>query len=329
MSKTLTISIAAYNVEKYIKETLESLVVPEVIDDIEVFIVDDGGNDNTLAIAKEYEKKYPNSFHAVHKTNGGYGSVFNLTISMASGVYYKLLDGDDWFDKKGLIDLVNKLKNATSDVVITNFYKGPNKDELAEAKVLDDSEKTVIDSVDFYRNKPIGMWALVYKTSVLRESNLRLTEHSLYTDQYYSTIPFLYAKTVELFPIYVYCYSIGYDEQSASRMSRIRHTDEMLSVCASIASFAEENKAKSRYIMSRAAIYHTTAIRTIMLDKININNMKRIKNYDEEIHKSAPSVYKEAEKMGKIGKFIKLLRATNYYTYLILKIKPGGISNWQ
>ena len=67
MEKLLTISIAAYNVEGYIRNTLDSLIVPEILDKLEVFIVDDGGNDNTLQIAREYESKYPETFHAVHK----------------------------------------------------------------------------------------------------------------------------------------------------------------------------------------------------------------------------------------------------------------------
>ena len=88
MEKILTISIAAYNVGDYIKNTLDSLVVPEVMDKLEVFIVDDGGTDETLKIAKEYEEKYPETFHAVHKENGGYGSTVNYSIAHATGKYF-------------------------------------------------------------------------------------------------------------------------------------------------------------------------------------------------------------------------------------------------
>ena len=59
MSKILTISVAAYNVENYISNTLESLLVDD-IDDIEILVEDDGGIDNTANIVKEYEEKYPN-----------------------------------------------------------------------------------------------------------------------------------------------------------------------------------------------------------------------------------------------------------------------------
>ena len=57
MSKILTISVAAYNVENYISNTLESLLVDD-IDDIEILVEDDGGIDNTANIVKEYEEKY-------------------------------------------------------------------------------------------------------------------------------------------------------------------------------------------------------------------------------------------------------------------------------
>ena len=50
VEKTLSISIAAYNVEEFLKNTLDSLVAPEIMDDIEVLIIDDGSKDNTAAI---------------------------------------------------------------------------------------------------------------------------------------------------------------------------------------------------------------------------------------------------------------------------------------
>ena len=97
MSKILTISVAAYNVENYISNTLESLLVDD-IDDIEILVEDDGGIDNTANIVKEYEEKYPNVVKLIHKENGGYGSTINKSLEIATGKYFKQLDGDDWYD---------------------------------------------------------------------------------------------------------------------------------------------------------------------------------------------------------------------------------------
>lgn len=331
MEKILTVSIAAYNVGKYIEETLDSLVIPEILDDIEVFVVDDGGTDNSLSIAKKYEKKYPETFHVIHKENGGYGSVFNYTVKKATGKYFKLLDGDDWFSKTGLIQLVNQLNNTDADIVVTNYFKGPNNNNLSLVTVVNKVDNGFYDSLDGLTNRPIGMWAITYKTEILRSSKLFLPEHTLYTDQYYDLIPLASCNKIELSSVPVYCYRVGRDGQSVSKDSRIKHCDEMLYICKEVSEFAEANKDKrnGKYVLMRAANYHTTAIRTIMLDKISKKNLDKIKTYDAEIRMVAPSVYNMVPKMGKIGKLIYLYRKTNYQTYWLLGLKPGGVKNWE
>ena len=88
MNKTLTISIASYNVEKFLRETLDSLCSPEILDDIEVIIVNDGSKDSTPLIAQEYVTKYPQSFILIDKENGGYGSTINASLDIAKGKYF-------------------------------------------------------------------------------------------------------------------------------------------------------------------------------------------------------------------------------------------------
>lgn len=101
--KLLTISIAAYNVEKYLEKALTSMVCsPTAMEKLEVIIEDDGSTDGTLSIAKKYEKLYPDVYRAIHKENGGYGSTINNSIVLAQGKYFKQLDGDDWFDTENI-----------------------------------------------------------------------------------------------------------------------------------------------------------------------------------------------------------------------------------
>ena len=63
MGKILSISVAAYNVEKYLENTLTSLAMQEIIDDIEVFVIDDGGSDKSIDIARKFQEQFPGSFH--------------------------------------------------------------------------------------------------------------------------------------------------------------------------------------------------------------------------------------------------------------------------
>ena len=141
--KVLTISIAAYNVEKFINQTLDSLIDERIMDDLEIIVVNDGSSDNTLAIAKEYERKYPDSFIIIDKENGGYGSTINSSLKIASGKYYKLLDGDDWYDTDNVVSLINALKTCNADLVVTPYIEF----------VDDNGEKKQVDSLCEYRDK--------------------------------------------------------------------------------------------------------------------------------------------------------------------------------
>ena len=136
MNKTITVSIAAYNVEKFMDEALSSLTCPEILDDIEIIIVNDGSKDSTADIAKRYVEKYPDSFFLIDKNNGGYGSTINASIAEASGKYFRLLDGDDWLDKEEFTKYVKALKEVDTDLVITDFVKRiqTNKEEKTDDK---------------------------------------------------------------------------------------------------------------------------------------------------------------------------------------------------
>ena len=94
--KILSVSIASYNVEAYLEECLESFVNSKVMDDLEVLVIDDGSSDSSPEIAQWYVDKFPDTFRLIRKENGGHGSTINKGIEVASGKYFKVVDGDDW-----------------------------------------------------------------------------------------------------------------------------------------------------------------------------------------------------------------------------------------
>ena len=79
--KILTVSIAAYNVEKYLDETLKSLTDNRYVNDLEVLVVDDGSTDKTGEIAIRYQNVFPNSVKYIKKENGGHGSTINKGVA--------------------------------------------------------------------------------------------------------------------------------------------------------------------------------------------------------------------------------------------------------
>lgn len=107
MEKLLTVVIPAYNAERYIKYTLDSLcsgcrkqAVYDHSNELEILIVDDGSTDGTGDIADQYADKYPEVVRVIHKENGGqWFPGINCGIQEASGRYMKVVDADDWVDE--------------------------------------------------------------------------------------------------------------------------------------------------------------------------------------------------------------------------------------
>lgn len=122
MNKILTVVIPTYNIEKYIRTCLDSFVIPEILDKLEVLVVNDGSKDRSAAIAREYETRYLGTFRVIDKENGGHGSTINRGLSEAAGTYFKVVDGDDWVERTAFLKLMDCLETCGSDVVLSNYY---------------------------------------------------------------------------------------------------------------------------------------------------------------------------------------------------------------
>lgn len=328
--KILTISIAAYNMEKYIKETLDSLVDERIIEELEIFIVDDGGTDHTLEIAQEYAQKYPRSFFPVHKENGGYGSTVNYSIQHATGKYFKTLDGDDWFDTEGLYQLVMLLKATDADVITTETqetrrnadhrHKPTEENRTFQAKKIDDVKSL----------SALGNPELTYKTEVLKKSGIKLPEHILYTDGIYMVIPFCAAETILTTDIVVYYYRIGRDGQSISKESRIKHKNEQVEVLRQLmlfcSSIKEKNHPNYTYIKNVVSMIYLITMKILLSQPVSVNVQREIRDFETEMKTLSEDIFNEAEKTpSKVGFLLHWLRKTNYHTYWFLKFIPESV----
>ena len=224
--KTLTISIAAYNVEDYLEQALESCLIPS-LEELEVLVVDDGSTDSTAEIAAAFQAKHPGSIRLISKENGGYGSTVNAAISQATGRYFKLLDGDDWFDRDGLESLVSILRAGDADLVLTPYVRCVEGGAATLTDQADGIEARVWDFDECPIPWRISMHSMAYRTEILRESGLRLEENMVYTDTDYVTAPLPLVKTVRISHVPAYQYRIGRDGQSMSMDGRIKHRAAM------------------------------------------------------------------------------------------------------
>lgn len=322
MKKILTVSIAAYNVQKYIENTINSLLVDN-IEDLEILVEDDGGTDNTANIVKKYEEKYPGIIKLVHKENGGYGSTINKSIELAQGKYFKQLDGDDWYEHENFEKFLELLRKTDADVVYTPFLKFFENDNQYEQ--IDFFDKKIdkihnLSDIILKANHHLNMYTLCYKTEILKSNHIKLLEHCFYTDTQYAMYPITMAKTINITHIPIYIYRIGREEQSMSLSGHIKHYKDHVRVSKDIIDFYNNKKFSEnikKYISNYAVKHITTTISEfyMVLDNTK-NNLEEIKKFEKYILENSKEIYNRIEEKSKI---IKILRKTNY-NYILYSI---------
>lgn len=320
--KLLTVSIAAYNVEKYLKKTLASLTSnSELMKLLDVIIEDDGSTDDTFAIALEFQNKYPDTFRAVHKENGGYGSTINNSIRLANGRYFKQLDGDDWFDTENFYEFLAFLNNRNDDLILTPYY---NYYENGNITLVNHCKKvpTVVSDISALNLcEYLAMHELTIKTALLKDNNIAITEKCFYTDNEYTFLPLLYAKTVGRYHKPVYCYRLGRNGQSVSLEGIHKHYMDSLAVAKKIYSAYNDRKndtSSIEPILMRKICYITDTVYTYYLVSGNKGASKEeLKTFDAWMKNNYFDLYK----MTRTVKKARLLRMTKFSIYGILRKK--------
>lgn len=253
MSKILTLAIPSYNMEKYIENCLNSFIDKRVMKDIEVIIINDGSKDKTLTIAKSYEEKYPDTFIAVDKENGGHGSTINKGIELAKGKYFKVIDCDDWVDTGEFVKFVDFLKTIDADFVITNYTEQYEETlESVERKVANRFVLDKIIAFDDVLQKSSGMipmHSVTYKTEILINNKIRLFEKCFYVDVQYNLFPVEYISNCICKTYNVYQYRLGRAGQSVSGEGFLKHIDDHRRVVLSTLDYCKNfaNKSSIKY----------------------------------------------------------------------------------
>ena len=122
--KLISFAIPCFNSYEYMGKCIESIFPGGA--DVEIIIVNDGSTDDTLKIAEAYAKKFPTIVRVIDKENGGHGSAVNAGLEAATGLYYKVVDSDDWLDAdayKKVLETLHMLVEAGTpvDMLLTNY----------------------------------------------------------------------------------------------------------------------------------------------------------------------------------------------------------------
>lgn len=238
MKKLLTVAIPCYNSQEYMSHCIESLLPGG--DLVEIIIVNDGSKDKSGEIAESYAKEYPNMVKVVHQENGGHGEAVNTGIRNASGVYFKVVDSDDWVSYtayKKILGTLEQLEgeNETIDMLISNFVYdkagAQHKKTMRYHNVLPENRIITWEEVGHFRKgQYILMHSVIYRTTLLKECNLELPKHTFYVDNLFVYVPLVHAEKMYYLNVDFYRYYIGRDDQSVNEKNMISRIDQQIKV---------------------------------------------------------------------------------------------------
>lgn len=234
----LTVVIPTYNCEKFLYNSVLSLINHDYNDLVEVIIVNDGSKDNSIKIANELKKISP-SVKVIDKENGGHGSTINHGIKHATGRYFRLMDGDDYYITDNFVTFLQKLQNEDADIVLTDLVEDFAIDAIKRNSKHYDNllhyQKLYLDDL-IYSGYGFKQWGPLLstttcKTQLLKQANFMIDEHCFYVDMEYNFLTYSQSQTVTYYPLEIYNYYLGRSGQSMSIESRKKNYLHHEKVC--------------------------------------------------------------------------------------------------
>ena len=285
--KYISFAIPCYNSEDYMSHAIESVLTGG--DDVEIIIVNDGSKDKTSEIAHAYREKYPNIIKVVDKENGGHGDAVNSGLSSATGKYFKVVDSDDWVDEESLQKILELLRHFEEedqeiDMLISNYvYEkvgASHKKCIHYRNVLPQDEVFRWDDIGHFRlDQYILMHSVIYRTDMLKLSQLHLPKHTFYVDNIYVYYPLPHVRKIYYLDVDFYRYYIGREDQSVNEKVMISRVDQQIFVTKSMIDMYQLGKIESKklrsYMINYLAIMMTVSSILLIRSKKEENLEKK------------------------------------------------------
>lgn len=314
--KYISFAIPCYNSEEYMEKAIESILIGG--EDVEIIIVNDGSKDGTSEIAKRYEREYPTIVKAVDKENGGHGDAVNTGLQHATGLYFKVVDSDDWVEEASLKKILETLhelvENKTMvDMLVSNYvYEkvgAKHKKVIHYQNVMPQNRIiTWKDMGYFHIGQYILMHSVMYRTELLKMCGLQLPKHTFYVDNIYVYYPLPHVKSFYYLNVNFYRYFIGRDGQSVNEKNMIKRIDQQLFVTKTMIDMYQMNKIPNKklraYMINYLAIMMTVSS-IIAIRSKNPDNLEKKKELWAYLKNSDIKVYRKI-RFGILGQTMNL-----------------------
>lgn len=331
--KLLSLVVPTYNMEKYIARCLDTVTDAIVPSTLEVIVVNDGSKDKSLEIIRSYEKKRPDIITVIDKANGHYGSCINAALAIAKGKYFRMLDADDWFDTKALVELLRRLETCDTDLFVTlrTEYRVKKNGSV-------DIKKFPFNTVEYNKvyqmqefeiephvvGREFNMHSMAYKTEILRKVGLKHIEGICYTDIQYCFLPIDRIKDFIVFDLYLYYYFIGRDDQSTSAVSLLRNYQHVVKVISFVLDYMDKSYSNNSEITVSNQRYFLSEIYNMF-----INSLRWHKPLTDDEYSVVENIIVRAEKYKAESKIMKKFYFKPYKIIKSRKVLNMIIASYQ
>lgn len=166
----VSVIVAIYKSEKFLEKLINS-IINQTWNNLEILLVDDGSPDGSGLICDKYANE-DERINVIHKENGGACEARNVGLEHATGEYVVIIDGDDWLELDYVEYLMNLIHQTGAEMAMTDHIF-TTRDRI---QVKQDEVKKLTPEDAFcmiiYPKIPIGPWNKIYKTSMLKKSNI-------------------------------------------------------------------------------------------------------------------------------------------------------------
>ena len=284
----ISIIIPIYNVNKYLRECLDS-IINQTLKTIEIICVNDGSTDNSLEIIKEYI--YDNRIIIINKNNSGYGDSMNQGLNIASGEYIGIVESDDFIDINMFENLYKLTKKGDIDIIRSNFYLywEKNKKEALNFKILKNLYNKIFNPMELqniFLVQP-SIWSGIYKKLFLIKNNIKFltTPGASYQDT-----SFFYKTLYKANKIFCTKKAFYYYRQTNSNSSVNNNTlNKVIFTHIELNEIEKFIKKDIKLYNKNQRYFNTKKIMTLLW---NLNRVDKKKQYNKILYKEIYEILK-------------------------------------
>ena len=292
MNELISIVVPVYNVEKYLKKCIDS-IINQTYENLEIILVDDGSTDNSKKICDEYILK-DNRIKVIHKENGGLSDARNVGVDKAKGEYIVFIDSDDWIDEKMIEILYYIIKKNNSDISICDYFLAYNEEEQNQKEEIQFYQFNNIEALKKLYDENLNIIMTITCCKLFKKilfSDIKFPKGKIHEDEF-TTYKLLYkSKKISYTNEKMYYYRQREDSITHRKFS-IKNLDAVDAFEERISFFKNIVKNKFLYYKSVESLYFF-CMKSYFLYEKEINNDKKVLKF---LRKKAKNILKGKSK---------------------------------